>query len=832
MSRPGFFSIVVAAICLNVSPVVAAEALSIRVVPDEIELGGADAAQRVLVIGKFADGLERDITSDSQIAVSNPALAKIEGGRVRAISDGRSEVTATYKSFNTSSKLRVADSQKHKAFQFAWDVGEVLTRRGCNNNACHGSVVGRGGFKLSVDARYPQEDYNWILKGGVFSVFTVEPKAPSPPRINLSEPEKSLLLLKPTLAITHGGGRLLSPKDADYVTLLNWIQNGAPYGEPVNARIDSLEVFPREVVMDSAGSQQFIVTAHLAGGRSEDVTEQARYILGNNEIASITGGGLVKPKATGETAVIVHVAGQAPITAWLGVIAKPVVNYPAVARNNLIDEFVFAKLRSLSIVPSDLSSDAEFLRRACLDLTGTLPPPEQVRKFLASKDPNKRAKLIDILLDSPEYVEYWTFRFADLFRVALFAQNSITKASQTYWEWIRDSIASNKPYDQIARERISAQGYAGPVMHYQSVDEFKSPQDNMAEEVRVFLGRRLDCAQCHNHPYEPWSQDQFWGMAAFFGRMTRLGDQSDFVLIDYPGGHGEFGKGIRIVHPRTKQDVQPKFLDGSSVPANQVFDPRMSLAEWVTSPQNSYFAEATVNRIWSYFFGRGFVNPVDDFRITNPPTHPALLRALASNFQQHGYDLKHLFRLILQSRTYQLSHIPNESNKDDASNYSRAYSRPLLAEVLWDAISQFAGGEEGFEHWRGARASRRTRAIDLVTPDLFPAHFLEVYGQPNRLMVPDRKMDANLGQALHILAGSTYTDKISGPGGRVDRAVKSGASNRQVIEDFYLAAVSRFPTTAEQTEIEQWMTARPSRREALEDLVWSLAVSREFAYNH
>ena len=602
MSQLGF-SIVVVAIGFSVSAAMAAEALSIRLVPDEIELGGANAAQRVLVIGKFSDGLERDITSDSQIVVSNPALAKIESGRVKAISDGRTEVTATYKSFSTQSKLRVADSQKHRAFQFAWDVGEVLTRRGCNNSACHGSVVGRGGFKLSVDARYPEDDYNWILKGGTFSVFTVEPKAPSPPRINLGEPEKSLLLMKPTLAIPHGGGRLFSPADADYATLLNWIQKGAPYGEPANTRIKGLEVVPKEAVVDLAGSQQFVVTAHLSDGHSEDVTEQVRYVLSNNQIANITGGGLVKPKGTGETAVIVHAAGQAPITAWLGVIAKPAVNYPSVARRNVIDEFVFAKLRNLSIIPSGLSSDAEFLRRACLDLTGTLPPPEQARKFLASKDPNKRTKLIDILLDSPEYIEYWTFRFADLLRVALFAQNSITKASQTYWEWIRESIASNKPYDQIARERISAQGYAGPVMHYQSVDEFKSPQDNMAEEVRVFLGRRLDCAQCHNHPYEPWSQDQFWGMAAFFGRLTRLGDQSDFVLIDYPGGHGEYGKGIKIVHPRTKQDVQPKFLNGSSVPASQVSDPRMSLAEWMTSPRNPYFAEAAVNRIWSYFSG-------------------------------------------------------------------------------------------------------------------------------------------------------------------------------------------------------------------------------------
>ncbi|MSO23204.1 MAG: DUF1553 domain-containing protein [Acidobacteria bacterium] len=811
----------------------AADLLSIRMVPDEINLWGANSAQRILLLGKFSDGLERDLTAESRIAVSNPSVARIDHGvRVIALSDGRTEVTAAFQSFRTQSKLKIENSQMPRPFQFARDIGEVLTRRGCNNNTCHGSVIGRAGFKLSVDALYPEEDYNWILKGGIYSVFSVEPKAPSPARINLDEPAKSPLLLKPTMAIPHGGGRLFRPEDADYATLLTWIQKGAPYAEQVGGRMKGLEVYPKEAILDLVGSHQILVTAQLSNGRTEDVTSQVRYALSNNEVATVTEGGLVKPKATGETAVIIHAAGLAPVTAWVGVVAQPVANYPPVARRNFIDDYTFAKLRTLSVIPSGLSSDAEFLRRVCLDVTGTLPPPRRVREFLASKDPNKRDKLIDALLDSPEYVEYWTFRFADLFRVALWAQNAITKASETYWEWIRDSIASNKPYDQIARERISAQGYEGPVMHYQSVDEFKSPQDNMAEEVRLFLGRRLDCAQCHNHPYEPWSQNQFWGMAGFFGRVTRLGDQSDFVLIDYPSGHGELGKGLRMVHPRTKQDVDPKFLDGASVPTRQASDPRMSLAEWMTSPRNPYFAEAAVNRMWSHFFGRGFVNPVDDFRITNPPTHSALLRAFAMDFQKHGYDLKHLFRVILQSATYQASHAPNESNKADTSNYSRAYSRPLDAEVLWDAINQFAGANEGFEHWGGGRASRRTRAIDLVTPDLFPAHFLEVYGRPNRLMVPERKMDANLGQALHILAGSAYTSKLSEPGARVDRALKSGAADRQIIEDFYLAALSRFPTAQEQSEIEQWMLGRESRREALEDLAWSLIASREFAYNH
>jgi hypothetical protein len=545
---------------------------------------------------------------------------------------------------------------------------------------------------------------------------------------------------------------------------------------------------------------------------------------------------VILAKKAGETPILIHVAGHAPVGIRVAIAANPLVDYPAVAGNNLIDDHVFPRLRQLSIVPSGLSSDAEFLRRLCLDVTGTLPPPERAREFLADKDPSKRGKLIKTLLDSPEYVDYWTFRFADLFRVNNFAQNSIPKASQMYWEWIRDNIARNKPYDQWARERIAVQGYDGPAMHYQSVDEFRSPQDIMAEQVRVFMGRRLDCAQCHNHPYEAWSQNQFWGMAAFFSRLTRLWDQTDFVLIDYPGGHGEMGKGFRMVHPRTKEDVQPRFLDGptfldgATPPEEQLADPRMRLAEWMTS--HPYFAEATVNRMWSYFFGRGLVDPVDDFRLANPPTHPTLLAALAQDFREHGYDLKHLIGRIVESRTYQLSRTPNETNKDDRLNYSRALSRTLDAEVLWDAINQFAGVEEESEKWRGGRASTRTRAINLITPDMFSSQFLQVYGQPNRLTVPQRKSDPNLGQALHMLAGPTYTSKLSREGGRVDRLLKVQASDRQMIEEFYLAALSRFPSPNERDTLQTWIAQRPSRREAFEDLAWSLISSREFAYNH
>ena len=351
----------------------------------------------------------------------------------------------------------------------------------------------------------------------------------------------------------------------------------------------------------------------------------------------------------------------------------------------------------MNIVPSELSSDAEFLRRVCLDLTGTLPPPQRVREFMASKDPQKRERLIEALLNTPEYTDYWTWRFADLFRVVY--ENGLPLYPKTYWEWIRDSIARNKPYDQMARERIAAEGLNGPSRHYYNGSDLRRPQDIMAEQVRVFLGRRLDCAQCHNHPYETWSQNQFWGMTAFFGRLSQLGEIGGIfppVVIDDPAGHGENGGGAKVIQPRTKEEVHPAFLDGKPIPEGRQDDPRKALAEWMTSLSNPYFAAAAVDRIWGYFFARGIVDPVDDFRATNPPTHPELLGALARDFAEHHYDLKRLVRLIVQSRTYQLSGTPNSTNKNDLTDYSHASPRALDAEVLLDAISRVTGIDEDF----------------------------------------------------------------------------------------------------------------------------------------
>jgi hypothetical protein len=665
---------------------------------------------------------------------------------------------------------------------------------------------------------YPLQDYKWITEGGGFQVLSPEPKEPKIPRVNLKEPEKSLLLLKPTLSVPHGGGRRFPVDSPDYQTILNWVRSGAPYGDQQAWQVKRVEVFPEQLFLDKEGKHQLVVTAVLSDGRREDITAEVSYASNNAGVAEVSPEGLITAVGTGETAVIVRAAGH-EVSANVGVIAKELANYPVIARRNYIDEFVYSKLQKLNIVPSPRSTDAEFLRRVCLDLTGTLPPPNRVREFLASKDPRKRDRLIETLLSSPEYVDYWTFRLSDVFRV----ESAASSNASLYQEWLRESIDQNKPYDQLARERIAAQGYDGPSTHYTG-GTLRPPQAMMAEEARVFLGVRLDCAQCHNHPREAWSQDQFWGMAAFFGHMSKIDPEApgkNPVVIEDPNGFGIFGEGAKVIHPRSKQEVEPAFLDGTTVPQSERGDLRMSLAGWMTSPKNPYFGRAAVNRFWGYFFGRGIVDPVDDFGSSNPPTDPDLLEALSRDFVDHGYDLKHLFRVIVQSNTYQESGAANDTNKEDRVSYSRALPSPLDAEVLLDAIIQLAGANRDLQ-----------TARTIMWTDDGGSQFLKVYGRPDRMTVPEREMKPNLTQALDQLAGATYTSLLSKEGGSLDRLLRSGATDAQIIEEFYLTALSRYPTPEEQSALQELIHQSPTRREGFENLLWALINSEGFVHNY
>lgn len=810
----------------------APKVVKLQTVPATVTLQGAKAGQQFLAIATYADGTEADVTGEARWTATNAVLT---GSRATVVADGAATVEAELGGLRAKSVLKVSGSTMARPFAFARDIGAILTKRGCNSSACHGGVKGRGGLKLSANGLFPKDDFEWITKGGEYQVLSAEVKGTRTPRVLVGDPEKSLLLLKPSMAVPHGGGKKLEIGSEDYRTILDWVKSGAPYGAAGGtATLTALEIYPPMATMAVDGARRLLVTARFSDGHTEDYSNQVLFSSNNGDVATVNADGVVKGKGLGETAILIRAAGQVA-SVGVGVVGPPIANYPQVARGNFVDEHIFAKLRKVNLVPSDLASDAEFLRRVCLDLTGTLPPPERVREFLALKDPKKRERVVDALIGSPEFVDYWTFRFSDIFRVAIFANGLTPKFSQKYWEWIRENVATNRPYDEVARERLSAQGYGAASRHFIPYNQIGPPADVMAEEVRVFFGRRLDCAQCHNHPYENWSQDQFWGMAAFFGRLFKAGP----VVFDHPTNMDWSSKDVdgkvETLHPRTKAPVTPVLLDSSPLDLRADGNPRKELAKWMTA--HPYFAEATVNRIWGYFFARGMVDPVDDFRSTNPATHPELLAALAADFQKNGYDLRRLMKTIVLSRTYQLSHRPNATNAKDVSNYSHSLSRAIDAEVLLDAVVAVTGVPETFttavsDERAVGQAPAHTRAINLKDPDMFFSRFLELYGRPNRGAIPERSGRPNLGQALHMLAGATYVDRLGAPGSRLRRLLDKGANDEAIVSEFYLAALGREAEKDELAELVGLAGKRGDREAALREFVWALISSREFAENH
>lgn len=817
---------------------------SLRLIPETLRLRGNGATQRFLVLANFADGLERDVTGKSLLALSQQGVVHVDdGAKLTGIADGLVELTAEFSGMSVTARVMVEDSATSRPLSFARDVGGVLTKHGCNNSQCHGSVKGKGGFKLSIGAVFPEKDYRWIVEGGKYHVMTPEVDASGPPdsRINRDNPSQSLLLLKATEAVPHEGGSRLTFHDQGYETILQWIAGGGQYGEAARqpeSGISGIEVLPEELVLEPSARHGLLVSALLSGGRQDDLTDEVSFESNNPDVAEVTDQGVIKAGNVGEADIIVRAAGHAT-SVRVSVVAGRPLNYPTLEGRNFIDEHVFGKLRRARILPSRTSTDAEFLRRVCLDVTGTLPPPARVREFLASEDADKREQLIEVLLDTPEYVEFWTYRFSELFRVYSGATLNAEHA-RLHENWIHDNIAENKPYDQVARERLTAQGYDSPAWHYWTFRDITPAAEVATEQLRVFTGRRLGCAQCHDHPFENWSQDQFWGIAAFFGNMTRIADvpgmRGPYFIIDDPAGHGfrKVGRG-KLIHPRTKAQVEPALLDGEVLPVEERIDPRTRLAQWMTSPDNPFFAEAIVNRTWSWFFGRGIVDPVDDFRASNPPSHPRLLAALSADFVENKYDVKHLIRTILQSRTYQLSGEPNKSNEHDEVNYARALPRLLDPPVLLDSISYVTGVDSELVASAGDNVTSGVpagmRAISALPNDT-PCPFFEAYNRNDRRGVPEDKPQLSLLRSLHRLVGATYSNGLVGKGGRLDRLIANESTDQEIIEEFYLAAVSRFPTDRERSELQRLIVEQPSRNLGLESLTWALLNAREFVYNH
>jgi hypothetical protein len=696
-----------------------------------------------------------------------------------------------------------------RPYHFENDITPLLSRFGCNSAGCHGSAEGQNGFKLSVFGSDPLLDYNALVK---------ESRGR---RVFAPAPEASLVLAKASGSMAHGGGIRIPPGTTEYETLRGWIAAGAPIGDPRAPRVVAIRVEPRERQLGKNGRQQLRVIARDSAGRETNVTHLARFQSNNDALASVDALGLVSAgDVPGEAAIMAAYMGQVDVFRVLIPRPDSIGAYPHVAEINFIDRHVNAKLKKLNIIPSPPCDDAEFLRRVQLDIIGTLPTPAEARRFLSDKDPSRRARLVDALLQRREYADYWALKWADLLRVDRAVLGH--KRAYAYYRWIRESLAANKPFDQFAHELVTAEGpldQVGPANFFKVVSK---PGEEASLLSQVFLGVRIACAECHHHPFDRWSQTDYYGMQGFFAPVT----------VKSAPGLGEYAlaSGDPVTrHPRTGAIVTAHALDIPMPEKSPGGDRRAVLARWMTRPDNPWFARNLANRLWAHFLGRGLVEPVDDMRATNPPTNPELLDALADKLVQNHFDVKQLIRAITASGAYQRSSRPSATNGQDEQNYSRALFRRVDAEVLLDMINQTTGLPEDFHGWPSGY-----RAIQLWDNQV-PHYFLRVFGRPVRATACEceRNTMPNVSQVLHLLNAPEIHAKLTHEGGIIARLTRATKDDASLVDELYLTFYCRWPDARERSVALAHLRRDPStKRRAAEDLAWSLLNSLEFLFNH
>jgi WD40 repeat protein len=700
---------------------------------------------------------------------------------------------------------------------FVNDVLPVLSKAGCNAGACHAKPAGQSGFRLSVFGYDPKSDHRAI-------VSEIRGR-----RVFAAAPEESLLLKKPTMALEHGGGRRLKKSSDAYATLVRWIEQGMPYARPGGPALASIEVEPKAQSFARRATHPLQVTARYSDNSSRDVTALADYSSTEKALASVDDAGVVTTgDAPGEAVVVARYMGMVDV-ARVTVPAEQLLPdslYAALPVNNFIDPLLYGRHKSLGLAPSDGCTDAEFFRRASLDAVGALPTADEARAFLADPDPQKRDKLIDRLLADPRYADHWANKWADLLRPNPYRAG--VKSVYVLDQWLRGSFRRNKPYDQFVREILTASGSThrdGPVV---VLRDKREPADIGAFASQIFLGVRMECARCHHHPNEKWSQEDFYQLAAFFAPLKRKG-QGISAPISGEAEYVWFAPGGQLKHPVTDEVMTPKALDAPPVAPDPRRDPREALAAWVTGRGNPFFARAAVNRVWAELMGRGIVHPVDDFRASNPPTNAPLLDALAKDFAENGFDLKYLVRTIMRSRAYQLSSLPNETNTVDTRNFSRHYRRRPAAEVLLDAVSDVTGLGEPLQ---GVPSDARAVQAWNYRID---SDFLDAFSRPNPSADPpcEREGGGSVVQALHLMNSNRLTAKLASETGRAAALAASQLEPREIVEELYLAAYCRLPTAEElQVAVATFSREGATRQSATEDLLWALLNSAEFVLNH
>lgn len=709
---------------------------------------------------------------------------------------------------------------------FIHEVVPLLTRLGCNQGACHGKAAGQNGFRLSLRGYAP--DWDHLSMAREFSAR----------RINSAVPESSLLLQKPLALVPHEGGKLIQLGSREYQLLLAWIRAGAPGPKEKEPEVRQVEILPGNRSMQVDQRAQLQVRATYSDGSAKDVTWLSKFDSNDSGLVEVDPRGQIKVLRHGETAVRATFMGQVAVMIVSIPHDRAIPPDQFSRRNNFIDDHVFAKLGNLRIEPSDLGSDEVFLRRTYLDVIGLLPTPDEARTFLKDTRPDKRARLIDQLLDRPEFVDFWAQQLADLLQNRKESDHDVRgpKGVRSFHDWLRKQVAANRGWDQIARDILTVSGKTTdqPAIGYFIVTVGEQNPENSgvgAAVAQAFLGTRIGCAQCHNHPLEKYTQDDYYHFAAFFSRMRlqrKEPRQGPTVLTPTPQDPNQAKSPVGVSQPRTGKFLKPQPLDRSTIVVEPGEDPRVKLANWMTDPKNENFSGAMVNRLWRHFFGVGMVEPVDDLRASNPPSHPELWRALNQEFVTHGFNLKHMMRLMLNSRAYQLSSATKLGNERDARFFSRYYVRRLPAEVLLDAISQSTGIPEQF-----AGYPLGIRAQQLPDPAV-KSYFMVLFGRPDRITACacERNGEVTLPQLLHLYNGETLKQKIQAAEGRLATLMKERKPESQVAEELFLATVSRPPTEAEKAAVAKELAQDDNRETVLRDLFWALLNSKEFAFNH
>ena len=807
------------ALAAHAEPVVDVSAItSIRVLPDKLVLAGSEQEHRLLVTGRTDDGREVDLTDVARYSIGDSTIARVgPQGIVRAVEFGTSSVTIVVGRHEARIAVTVGDRPVDAPVSFRNDVMPVLSRAGCNSGGCHGKQGGQNGFQLSVFGFDPRSDHTAIVKGGRGR------------RIFLSAVAESLLLRKPTARVKHGGGQRLETGTPNYRTLLRWLEQGAEYTPPEEPTLVEVTVLPAHRSYAFADQQPLLVQARYSDGSVRDVTGLTHFRSNDDEIAEVDEHGRITVQnVAGEAVVIARYVDQVVLSRVTVPLPERISaeRYAGLPRNNFIDGHVYAKLQTLGLLPSERCTDGEFIRRASLDAIGVLPTPEETRAFLADGDPDKRNKLIDRVLDRRAYADHWATKWGDLIRA-----NPVrigTKSVFMLDQWLRASFRRNTPYDQFVRDVLTAEGSThrnGPTNLFR---DRRTPAEITTLVSQIFLGVRFECARCHHHPNEKWSQDDFYQLAAYFGEVKRKGrgisppiSEGEEFIYHAPGG--------TVTHPVSGAVMLPKPPDGAVAAIPAGYDPRAALVDWMVQPGNPFFARAIVNRIWAEFFGRGVVEPVDDFRASNPPTNAPLLDALAADFIAHRFDLKHLMRTIMRSHVYQLSSLPNETNVRDTRRYARAYRRRLPAEVLADAVSDVTGVPARYQGMAPG-----TRAIATWNHRL-RSYFMDAFGRPNASAdCPcDRDTQTSVVQALHLMNSEDLQKQIAHKTGRATRLADTDRPTAAIIEELYLAAFSRFPT-ADEVKVASAAYDAPeaTRQTATEDIIWALLNSAEFVFNH